>query len=206
MKAIIQKTIGLFAMAIALASCAKDDDPNPGGTDECTYSVTLDGVTAQPNQFGQDHITLGFSSDPVEGDTRFGVSLKQTKANGEIYPVFVFESEDENFSRETPLGTIYTADKFDAWQLGTPAWDIQYHYEKGWYDDEEGIQTLTVVENSDQQIRLRVSGTVMKRDVYNETDLGLVPVEAEFVFGRVGYTEMTSGGIFIATVSCFCEQ
>ena len=58
----------------------------------------------------------------------------------------------------------------------------------------------------DQRIRLRISGNVMKRDAYNNNDLGLVPVEAEFVYGRAGYTEMTSEGVFIATVSCFCEQ
>jgi len=205
MKATIRKTSIMFLVAAALTSCSKDDE-RPKGTDECTYRVTLDGVATQPNQFGQDHITLGFSSDPTAGETGFGVSLMQTKANGETVPIFVFESEDVHFNSETPGGTTYIADKFDAWQPGTPEWDTQYHYEKGWYDDEEGIQTLTVAENSDQRIRLSISGTVMKRDVYNETDLGLVPVEAEFVFGRVGYTEMNSGGIFIATVSCFCEE
>src|SRR5690606_40986855 len=59
---------------------------------------------------------------------------------------------------------------------------------------EDGVLTVTVLETSEQLIRFNISGTIMKKEggVENWSDVELVPLDAEFVFGRPNYIETTS--------------
>ena len=206
MKNIIRKMTGLFFIAIAIASCSKDDTKNKESKGECWYKITIDGQTTLPNRFGQDNIILNSSSYPAEGDAGFLLSIVQTKANGSRDPVFDFSSDGAQFNGETPVGTTYTANFFHALQLSAPELD-GFEYDKGRHGN-QGEITLSVEENSDQQIRFRITGTVMKWEggVENPQEVALVPVEAEFTIGRSNYFETTSGGVFAAGVDCECKE
>lgn len=206
MKNIIRKMTGLFFIAIAIASCSKDDTKNKESKGECWYKITIDGQTTLPNRFGQDNIILNSSSYPAEGDAGFLLSIVQTKANGSRDPVFDFSSDGAHFNRETPVGRTYTADFFHAFQLSAPEFD-GFEYDKGRFSN-KGEITLSVKENSDQQIRFHITGTVMKWEggVENPQEVALVPVEAEFTIGRSNYFETTSGGVFAAGVDCECKE
>jgi|SRR5690606_32632915 len=206
MKNIIRKMTGLFFIAIAIASCSKDDTKNKESKGECWYKITIDGQTTLPNRFGQDNIILNSSSYPAEGDAGFLLSIVQTKANGSRDPVFDFSSDGAQFNGETPVGTTYTANFFHALQLSAPELD-GFEYDKGRHGN-QGEITLSVEENSDQQIRFRITGTVMKWEggVENPQEVALVPIEAEFTIARSNYIETTSGGVFAAGVSCECKE
>lgn len=208
MKNIIRKMTGLFFIAIAIASCSKDDTKNKESKGECWYKITIDGQTTLPNRFGQDNIIFTSSSYPAEGDAGIGLSLVQTKANGQGYLAFEFSSDGIHFNRETPVGTTYTVDFFNAVELGLPdLGEFTYRMENN-ATPEDGVLIVTVLENSEQRIRFNISGTIMKKEggVEHWTDVELVPLDAEFTFGRSNYTETTSGGVFIAGVECKCEE
>ncbi|WP_353186031.1 hypothetical protein, partial [Parapedobacter lycopersici] len=168
--------------------------------------ITIDGQTTLPNRFGQDNIILNSSSYPAEGDAGFLLSIVQTKANGSRDPVFDFSSDGAQFNGETPVGTTYTANFFHALQLSAPELD-GFEYDKGRHGN-QGEITLSVEENSDQQIRFRITGTVMKWEggVENPQEVALVPIEAEFTIARSNYIETTSGGGVAAGVSCECKE
>jgi len=219
MKAIIQKTMGLLTITIALASCAKKDNmPNPEGTGECWYSITLDDEIASPNLFGQDNIhitsTYGIQDDEEEGG--LFISISQTKADGEKKLAYAFGIELAEFNRETPMGTVFTADSavdiFFAQSLIKPAWDVGPHYIKVEGNGDEGVPTLptlTVVENSDQRIRFRVAGMVEKWEGDLDKDakmVGLVNIGGEFIIGRSHYIETPMNGMYIAGVNCECKE
>src|SRR5690606_6177081 len=189
MKSIIRKMAALFLIAIAITSCSKDEKPDKEVNGECWYKITIDGQTTLPNHFGQGNIILNSSSYPAEGDAGFLLSIVQAKANGSRDPVFDFSSDGAQFNRETPVGTTYTADFFHAFQLSVREFD-GFEYDKGRFSN-KGEITLSVKENSDQQIRFHITGTVMKWEggVENPQEVALVPVEAEFTIGRSNYFE-----------------
>jgi len=196
--------MGLFCIAIAMTSCSKDDAKDEESNSECWYKVTIDGQTTPANRFGQDWMT--FTSELYEGEAGFFLSIVQAKANGQRDPVFDFSSDRAQFNRETPVGTTYTANFFHAFQLSAPEFD-GFEYDKGRYSN-EGEITLSVKENSNQRIRFHITGTVMKWEggVENSQEVALVPVDAELVFGRNNYMEMTSGGVFLASANCDCQE
>lgn len=204
------KTINrLWIIAVLLLSamsCSKDDNPNPESTGECWYKVTIDGQTTLPNQFGQDNIIFTSSSYLTGGDAGLVLSIGQTKANGRRDPVFDFSSDGAQFNRETPVGTTYSANFFHALQLNAPTFD-GFEYDKGRFDN-KGEITLSVKENSNQRIRFHITGTVMKWEggVENPQEVALVSVDAELVFSRDNYIEMTSGGVFLASANCDCQN
>src|SRR5690606_7751441 len=158
MKNTIKKMAGLFFIAMAMTSCAKNENNAEDGLGECSYEITIDGKTTTANRFGQDWMT--FTSESYEGDAGFSLSIVQTKANGQQDPVFDFSSGGARFNRETPVGTTYTANLFHAFQLGAPEFD-GFEYDKGRLGN-EGEIILTVIENYSDLIRFDVSGTVMK--------------------------------------------
>lgn len=219
MKRKMQKTIGLLTIALALASCAKKDPmPNPEGTDECWYSITLDDEISGPNLFGQDNIYLASTYGTVDGEEEGGlfISISQTKADGEQYSAYILGFELEKFDRETPNGTVFTADSavdiFFAQSLQKPEWGVGPHYVKVAGNGDEGVPTLptlTVVENSDQRIRFKIAGMVEKWEDYLEEDarmVGLVPIGGEFVIGRSHYIESPINGVYVAGVNCECNE
>lgn len=218
MKTIIQETMGLLTIAIALASCAKKDNmPNPEGTGECWYSVTLDDEIASPNLFGQDNIYFASTYGTQDGEKEGGLalSISQTKADGEKKTAYFFGIELAEFNRETPMGTVFTADSavdiFFAQSLIKSAWGVGPHYIKVEGNGDEGVPTLptlTVVENSDQRIRFRVAGMVEKWEGDLDKDakmVGLVNIGGEFIIGRSHYIETPMNGMYIAGVNCECK-
>ena len=204
MKNTIKKMAGLIFIAMAMASCSKNENKAEEGIAECSYKITIDGKTTTANRFGQDWMT--FTSQSYEGDAGFSLSIVQTKANGQQDPVFDFSSGGARFNRETPVGTTYTANLFHAFQLGAPEFD-GFEYDKGRLGN-DGEITLTVTENSSERIRFNVSGTVMKwkGGVENPQEVALASVDAELVFGRANYHEMTSGGVILASANCDCRE
>lgn len=218
MKTIIQETMGLLTIAIALASCAKKDNmPNPEGTGECWYSVTLDDEIASPNLFGQDNIYFASTYGTQDGEKEGGLalSISQTKADGEKKTAYFFGIELAEFNSETPMGTVFTADSavdiFFAQSLIKSAWGVGPHYIKVEGNGDEGVPTLptlTVVENSDQRIRFRVAGMVEKWEGDLDKDakmVGLVNIGGEFIIGRSHYIETPMNGMYIAGVNCECK-
>ena len=208
MKNIIRKMTGLFFIALAMTSCSKDDTKNKESKGECWYKITIDGQTTLPNHFGQDNIHFASTSYPAEGDAGIGFSVVQTKANGQTHLVFDLSSDGAHFNHETSVGTTYTVDFFNAVELSLPdLGEYTYRMENN-ATPEDGVLTVTVLENSEQLIRFNISGTIMKKEggVENWSDVELVPLDAEFVFGRPNYIETTSGGVFAAGVSCECKN
>ncbi|GEM_PF-656238 len=219
MKTTIKKTIGLlFLAAVVVVSCSKEGENTPHGTDECWYSITLDNEIAGPNRFGQDNIILTSSYGTYDGEEEGGlaISISQTKADGEQRLAFIFGLELEEFNRETPIGTVFTADStadmFQAHSLITPEWGAGPHYLKVYGNGDEGVPTLptlTVEENSDQRIRFRLAGMVEKWEGYfnnNAQMVGLVPIGGEFIIGRSHYIETLMNGAYIAGANCNCQN
>jgi len=216
---IIIKTMGLLTIALVLVSCSKDDDnPNPKGTDECWYSITLDDEIASPKLFGQDkiHLTSSYAKNDGEQEGGLVISISQTKGDGKQYSAFVFGFEVAEFDRETPLGTVFTADstadQFYAHSFMNPEWGMGPHYFKVYGNGDErvpSLPTLTVVENSDQRVRFRIAGMVekWKGDLNNNAkQVGLVSVGGELVIGRSHYIETPMKDVYIAGVNCKCEE
>lgn len=204
MKTTIQKTIVLFLAALTLASCSKDDNPNPESTSECWYKVTIDGQTTLPNQFGQDAVTIhtGINSRG-EGLVIMsirqakGSSVKMGKLTNRVYAIL---------TTETPTGT-YPVWFLETPPLHTPNHDM-YPFYKTYKSPTDPDLTFTLVENSDRRIHMTVSGTIRRIEIIDgeEEDTGYVPIQAEIIVGRDHVYEESYGGIMVSNTNCDCHD
>ena len=128
--------------------------------------------------------------------------------------MFIFGFEAEEFTRKTPVGTVFTADStadiFTAYALLTPEWRTDLFYVKPEDEDSPGMPTITVLENSSERIRLGLGGTVEKWAGDPQTGepqpLGLVPISGEFTIGAAQYLETPALGNYVAGVNCECRN
>lgn len=208
MKTLCQKTIYLLCIVMVMTSCAKDEEKDKRTDGECWYKITIDGQTTRTNQFGEDHLSFTSATGP-DGDSGFVLDLIQTKSNGQTYLVFdLSSSHSELFNSNTAVGTTYSVDFFNPIEAHLPnLGEYTYRMENN-ATPEDGVLTVTVLENSNQRIRFNVSGTIMKKEggVENWTDVKMVPVDAEFSFDRAYYKETTSNAVFLAGAKCDCQK
>src|SRR5690606_41620322 len=81
MKNTIKKMAGLFFIAMAMTSCAKNENKAEDGLGECSYEITIDGKTTTANRFGQDWMT--FTSESYEGDAGFSLRSEERRVGKE---------------------------------------------------------------------------------------------------------------------------
>ncbi len=199
----IKKMMCLCLITLFVTSCSKEaDHDGPEGTDDCLYKVTIDGHTTLPNQFGQDKIVITAGS----GEDGFGFRITQAKTDPSEESVMDVIATNGFFNTKTPVGD-YPVSFFGASSFETGGYDYFPHYG---FDrvGEWGNAMFTLVENSDQRIRIKVSGTVMKQDeIGGEVEeIGLVPVEAEIIVGRKHYVEATVDGAPVGGAVCKCQN
>ncbi|PPK99975.1 hypothetical protein [Parapedobacter indicus] len=208
MKTTIRKTLGLLTIALAVVSCSKKDDPNPEGTSECWYKVTIDGETTSPNQFGQDKVVITGGVDPDSGIENFIFAIYQEKG-GNSQEVALGTTVHGLFNSKSATG-IYPAGSFQSGSFSTPRYELYPRYYIGNYNDDhiEHSLTFTLLENSDQRIHMKVSGTVIKEDkVGNEVvEIGPVPIETEIKIDRSHYMETIVEGAIVGGAYCECQE
>ncbi len=206
MKAIIQKSIWLFFIAVAMTSCSKDDEPNKEANGECWYKVTIDGQTTRPNQFGQDRISLTAALD--NEDSGFGFGISQAKGNGAKKTDLIMIMHGI-LNKESSTG-IYPVLSFAVSSFNTPSYEQYPLYAFGEEGDEyKGTNiTFNVVENSDRRLHVKASGTTIKlEEIGDELVItGIVPVEVEIIIGRENVFEIPVNGIFISGTHCDCQK
>lgn len=214
--------IAIFA--ILLGGCSKNEDCDPndeespcyagiggGGGDkdglsECSYKITINGEATLPNQFGKDRLVFQTSAGKVEQD---GVVLMLSQAKIDPKEVSIFTFMSHGFiDRRTSAQTTYHIATFQSTRLSTSTLSALPLY--GYADDQKdyGSLTLTLLENSDQRIRIKASGTAMKLDDDEGGGIqekGLVPVEAEITIGRKYYNESRVNGVFVGGAVCDCQ-
>lgn len=199
----IKRIIYVCCVALIAAGCIKEDDALAlKGTSECSYKVMIDGYTAIPNQFGQDKIGITTGM----GENSFGFRITQAKANPKEESVMDVIAYNGRFNSKLPEGD-YPADFFGATSFKANEFGLFPLYafdEKG----EWGDVSFKLLENSDQRIRMKVSGVVMKQDLVGDEakELGLVPVEAEITIGRKYYSEATIDGVLVGGAICKCQN
>lgn len=199
----IKKMVYLCFIALTTTACVKEnDDLGMEGSAECSYKVTIDGQTTLPNQFGQDKIVITTSS----AEDIFSFRITQAKTDPSEKSVMDAVAYNGRFNSKLPEGAypvgFFGATSFQANESGLfPLYGFD---EEG----EWGNATITLVENSDQRIRMKVSGTVMKQDEVggDVKELGLVPVEAEIIIGRKHYVEGTVDGVVVGGAVCKCQK
>lgn len=206
MRTIVKFTTWLACVTFTVTSCSKEKISDKEDSDQCWYKITLEGQTTNANQFGQDHLLFSSLSGP-DGKSKFILSVGQAKPDGQLFPALDLSSEPSGlFNSNTAAGTSYSVDFATALDFNRP--DLgEYAYRMD-STPEDGVLTVNVLENSEQRIRFKVSGTIMKTEggVENMTRVKLVPIDAEFSFARSYYTEMTSNGVFVASANCECEE
>lgn len=199
----IQKTIGLCALALALAACSKEKGATPQGTDECWYSVTIGDETITPNTFGQDRIALTTGADLEDANDRaFVFRIDQGKDNN---PLPLVAGAKALFNSKLPTGSYQTG-VFATPALNTPGAPRWPYYTFVDEEDMAAAMTFTVLENSDQRIRINVSGMVPKYINDNMDLAGVVPVKTEITIGRQHYQELTIDGILGGGAVCDCQK
>jgi hypothetical protein len=113
----------------------------------------------------------------------------------------------DRFSSELPEGTypvgFFGATSFSA--SGSSLFPL-YSFDRDSYND--GDLTFTLLENSGQRIRMKVSGTVMKQIEAGDgaEEAGLVPLEAEIAIGRKYYVETNLNGTLVGGAVCDCQD
>ncbi len=196
-------------MAAALASCSTKESPGPGGASECSYKVTIDGETTLPNRFGQDKIVITTSmAAESSADEGFGIRIAQAKKNTKNEAVLDAIVHGHSFSTKLAEGT-YPVEFFGATSFATPGSSLfpLYGFDRN-DGHNKGDLTITVVENSGQRIRMKVSGKVMKQIEVGDgaQEAGLVPVEAEITVGRKYYVETGINGALAGGGVCDCRE
>lgn len=199
----IQKTIGLCILALAVIGCSKENVITPQATHECWYSVTIGGKAITPNTFGQDRISLSTAADPEDPDDRgFGFRIDQDKGNN---PLPLVAGANALFNSELPTGTYRTV-AFGTPDFNTPGSPRWPYYAFTDEDDMAAAMTFSLLENSDQRIRISVTGMVPKY-INERMDLGgIVPVEVELTIGRQHYAELTIDGLLRGGADCDCQR
>jgi len=205
MKTAIQKTMWLCMVALTMTACKKDgDSDNSGTTDECSYKVTIDGVTTQPNQFGEDKIVFTTSADTEDPEDRgFALSIDQAKTNSTEKSVLMLMGRALLNSK---LATgDYPAIAFSTTAFSNPQFAQWPYYVFSEEDNDTGVLALTILENSDKRIRVKASGEIAKaEDGY--TQVSIVPVEVEITIGRKHYTEVPVEGELFGGAYCDCQK
>src|SRR5688572_5324399 len=82
---IIAKTMGLCLLTLVVSSCSKDngdDGPQGEGSLECSYKVTIEGVTTLPNAMGQDKVIVSGNDDGDAASDYFAFQIVQSKGGG----------------------------------------------------------------------------------------------------------------------------
>lgn len=207
MTTILKNTVWLLFMAFAVVSCSKEKEQGKEINGQCWYKITIEEQTTHPNQFGQDHLIFSSVTGP-DGKSGLSLDLIQTKSNGQQYNALKLGSEPSGlFNDKTSMGTTYLVNFFNAIEAHLPdLGEYTYRMENN-ATPEDGVLTVTVLENSERRMRFKVSGTIMKKEggVENWSDVVLVPLDAEFSFDRAYYNEMTSNGVDMAGADCDCK-
>jgi len=199
----IKRMMYLCFIALTTTSCVKDNEAlGLEGTAECSYKVTIDGNTTLPNQFGQDKIVITTGAK----DDVFSFRITQAKIDPTEESVMDVVAYNGRFNSKLPEG-IYPVGFFGATSFKAQDSELfpVYGFDK---EGEWGNATITLVENSDQRIRMNVSGVVMKQDKIGDDvqELGLGPVEAEITIGRKHYVEATVDGVLVGGAVCKCQK
>jgi len=202
MKAML-KTIGRCVLALAITACSKEKGATPQGTDECWYRVTIGGETITSNTFGQDRISFSTSADREDPNDRAVVfGIYQGKENN---PLPLIVGANALLNSELPTGT-YRTGAFGTPDFNTPGSSRWPYYTFTDEDDMAAAMTFALLENSDQRIRVSVTGMVPK---YINEEMGLggvVPVEVELTIGRQHYAEFLIDGILVGGAKCDCQR
>jgi len=206
----ITKTIAALWMSIVLltlVSCSKENDKKPEGTNECWYSVTIDGQATGPNMFGQDKISITSAKDIETGEEFLGFTIGQQKGN-DLTSLIVLAHGLLNSKSTTG---VYPANSFVSRAFNTPSAEQWPMYAVGDLSDDEYIEerlTFNLVENSDQRIRMNVSGMALKlEELAGEVvETATVPVKVELTVGRKYYVEHMLSGEEVGGAACACQD
>lgn len=193
-------------MALTLTACSKDsEEPTLEGSAECSYRVTIDGMTTLPNEFGVDRIAItgGRNEDGSEDVLAFAISPNIKDGGTTSYMVGLVRGL---FNGEMAEGT-YPVEVFSTSEFGTAEYQPFPLYAT---NDGEGAQmvTFTLLENSEDRIRMKISGSLTKfEEVDGEVvEVGLFPVEAELTVGRKYYAETQVEGALLGGAVCDCQE
>lgn len=212
-----QKIAWLLIIALAATSCSKKEecDPNDkesacyaglGGNQvesECSYKVTIDGQTTFPNQYGQDKMVI----QSHQSQNTFVFTLNQAKVNPKESTILTFMLRN-TIDAKTPIETTYPVAGFQTTPLSQASLSHLTVYGYAVDQKDYGSLTFTLIEFSDQRIRMKISGKVMKLDQIGDeiSERGLVPVELEITVGRKYYNEYTINGNFVGAATCDCQK
>src|SRR5690606_25250277 len=160
----IGKTLGLCILALAMTGCSEDNEgPNGNGSAECSYRVTIDGQTTLPNEFGLDRIVLTGGRDESGDVEAFALSIGQSKVDADersylvalVHGLLHPELQEGTF----PVNTFTTP------EFGSPEFQQFPLYVTGEPGNDDHVAdnvTFTLLENSQERIRMKISGNLMK--------------------------------------------
>ncbi len=202
--------MGLCILALGMNACSEDNGtPDGVGSGECSYRVTIEGQTTLPNEFGLDRIVITGGRDDSGEEEIFAFSILQSKVDTDdssYLMAFIHGSlNSETREGDFPVNT-FTTQEFDS-----PEFQQYPLYVNGDQADEDHVAenvTFTLLENSGEKIRMKISGNLMKlEEVEGElVEVGLFPVEAELTVGRKYFVETEVEGVLIGGAVCDCQE
>src|SRR5690606_28961329 len=214
MKLIIQKTVWLIFITIWLTSCSKDkencdpdDEESPcyagvGKTNgECWYSITIDGATTLPNTFGQDKMVLGYGiGEDKKGAFHFDISqAKSNSANNALFTMAGHALLNSKLPKGSYPGMAFQTMPFNSGDFS--AFPLYTHV----VGDDLPNFTIDVLENSAQQLRLKMSGMAKVLDINSPEAERIAQVTMEMKIGRKYFNEIMQDGELVGGALCDCK-
>lgn len=198
-------------LATMFTSCSKDNDAGgpQGLAGECSYQVALDGTTTLPNAYGQDMVVLMEGSEAGDGEDYFGFQIVQSKGGDPVESISLTVFAQGDLDRDLPLGD-YPVYSVVSSNFSSPIMNLWPLYQVGDLTTHEVApgMVLTLLENSERRIRMKVSGTVIKMELIDgvPVETGEVPLEAEVSMGAdLLIEEVVEGTPFLGGI-CECQD
>ena len=202
----------LCLLATMISSCSKDNDndgPQGQGSLECSYQVTLEGITTLPNEFGQDMVVISGADGVDDAEEHFAIQIVQSKGGASNESLSFTSFIKATLDRNLALGQ-YPVIAMVSGNFASTDTEMLPLYSNGELSDTETVDDMvfTLLENSDKRLRMKISGMAMKTDMVDGeiVELGKVPVEAEISIAADLLNEVVVEGINTIGAICECQD
>lgn len=177
---------------------------------ECSYKVTIEGVTTLPNALGQDMVVLSGNAGGGGAEEYLAFQIVQSKGGGSDEAVSWTGFIKATLDRDLAPGE-YPVLSMASGSFSSTDPSLFPLYSSGELSDTDGENvdmTFTLLENSDKRVRMKLGGMAMKTELVDGSpvELGKVPVEAEISFPADLLSEVVIEGNTALGGICECQD